>query len=239
VRACLIAGLLVLVGGAASAQPEPVFDVASVRMSQPGDRGGSSLDPGRLSVRGETLRGLILSVYKVPAWRVSGGPTWLDTDGYDITATFPPNTSQDQVGIMLQNLLGERFKLAIHREMRDSSVCALVVAKGGPKLKEAAESKFSANRGTGHLEIHHADMALFARNIPVDAVDLPIVDMTGLQGYFDFALDWTPDTAHPGRNDAGPSIYTALQEQLGLKLEARRMPIEFIVIDHIERPAEN
>jgi len=140
---------------------------------------------------------------------------------------------------MLQNLLADRFKLAIHREMRDSSVYALVVAKGGPKFKEAAEGKFSARIGRGHLEIHHADMALFARNIPTDAVDRPIVDMTGLQGTFDFTLDWTQDTGKPGLGDGSPSIFTAVQEQLGLKLEARRMPIEYVVIDHIERPSEN
>lgn len=230
-RAFLVAGVLVLAGRALSAQPAPAFEVASVKPSQPGTPGGSSLDPGRLTVRGETLRGLILSVYNVPYWRVNGGPEWVNTDGYEIIATFPPDTSQDQVTLMLQNLLADRFKLAIHREMRDSSVYALVVGKDGPKFKEAPDSKFAAKTGRGHFEIHHADMALFARNVPADAVDRPIVDMTGLKGFFDLTLDWNPL--------AGPSIFTALQEQLGLRLEARKMPLEFIVIDHIERPSEN
>jgi uncharacterized protein (TIGR03435 family) len=230
-RVFLIAGVLVLAGRAVFAQPTPAFDVVSIKPSQPGTAGGSSLDPGRLTVRGETLRALILSAYSVPYWRVTGGPEWVNTDGYDTIATFPPNTPEDQIKLMLRNLLADRFKLAIHREMRDSSVYALVVAKDGPKFKEASESRFSAKTGRGHLEIHHADMALFARNVPIDAVDRPIVDMSGLKGFFDLTLDWSPET--------GPSIFTAVQEQLGLKLEPRKVPLEFIVVDHIERPSEN
>ena len=239
VRTCLIAALLFFIAVGATAQPTPAFDVAAVKPSQPGTPGGSSLDPGRLTVRGQALRGLILSAYSVPFWRVTGGPEWLNTDGYEITATFPPNTPQDQVKLMLQNLLADRFKLTIHREMKDSSVYALVVAKDGPKFREAPDSKFAAKTGRGHLEIHHADMLLLTRNLPLDAVDRPIVDMTGLKGFFDLTLDWTPDTARPSPNDTGPSIFTALQEQLGLKLEPRKLPVEFIVIDHVERPSEN
>ena len=196
------------------------------------------MDATRFSSSRNPLRGLIFSAYAVPSWRLSGGPAWLDSDAYDIVGTFPPNTSQDQVKLMLQTLFADRFKMAIHREMRDYPVYALVVSKDGPKFKAAAaDGKYGAKNGRGHLELHHASMAAFATDL-VNAADRPVVDMTGLEWYFDISLDWRPDTAGSA-NDPRPSIYTAVEEQLGLKLEARKAPAEFIVIDHIERPSQN
>ena len=203
--------------------------------------GGVSLDGTRFSSSRNPLRGLIFSAYEVPYWRLSGGPAWLETDAYDIVGTFPSNTSPDQVKLMLQTLFADRFKLAIHRETKDYPVYALVVGKDGPKLKAAADGKHGAKNGGGHLELHHASVAGFATYL-VNATDRPVVDMTGLEGYFDITLDWRPDTpqsAASSRNDSRPSIYTAVQEQLGLKLEPRSAPVECIVIDHVERPSEN
>ena len=138
---------------------------------------------------------------------------------------------------MLQTLFADRFKLAIHREMKDYPVYALVVGKDGPKLKAAADGKYDTRNSGGHLELHHISVAGFATYL-VNAADRPVVDMTGLDGYFDITLDWRPDTPQAGPNsgnDSRPSIYTAVQEQLGLKLEPRKAPVEFIVIDHIEK----
>jgi len=230
-RALLIAGLLVLAGGGAMGQPPPAFDVASVKLSPSGTYGGTTLDAGRITMKGQMLRPLIFSAYGIPHWRLSGGPDWLESDTYDIAATFPATTPQDQVKIMLQTLLADRFKLVIHREMKDSAVYALVVAEDGPKLREAADGRHSTNNGRGHLDIHYVDLAGFATFLTA-AEDRPVVDATGLKGYFDIKLDF-------GANDGGASIFTALQEQLGLKLESRRAPVEFIMIDHIERPLEN
>jgi uncharacterized protein (TIGR03435 family) len=239
-RACLIIFLLVMAAGLIFGQSAPSFDVTSIKLSPPwqaGMTGGVSLDGTRFSSSRNPLRGLIFSAYGVPYWRLSGGPAWLETDAYDIMGTFPPNTSQDQVKLMLQTLFADRFKLAIHRETKDYPVYALVVGKDGPKLKAAVDGKYSAKNAGGHLELHHANVAGFATYL-VNVADRPVVDMTGLDGYFDISLDWRPETPQPG-NDPRPSIYTAVQEQLGLKLEPRKAPVEFIVIDHIERPSEN
>src|SRR5580658_9918872 len=121
-RAFLIADLLVLTAGLALGQSAPSFDVTSVKLSPPwqaGMTGGVSLDATRFSSSRNPLRGLIFSAYGVPYWRLSGGPDWLDTDSYDIVGTFPPNTPQDQVKLMLQTLFSDRFKLAIHRETKN------------------------------------------------------------------------------------------------------------------------
>lgn len=239
-RAFPITGFLLATGGLTFGQSAPSFDVTSVKLSPPwqaGMTGGVSLDGARFSSSRNPLRGLIFSAYGIPYWRLSGGPAWLDSDAYDIVGTFPPNTSQEQVKLMLQTLFIDRFKLAIHRETKDYPTYALIVDKDGPKLKATADSKYSAKNGGGHLELHHASMAGFATYL-VNAAGRPVVDMTGLEGYFDIGLDWRPDTASSA-NDPRPSIYTAVQEQLGLKLEPRKAPVEFIVIDHIERPSEN
>jgi uncharacterized protein (TIGR03435 family) len=223
----------------------PKFEVASVKLSAPGRPAsavGVRLNSALFTSSGLPLRNLIYSAYGVPAWRVTGGPAWLDTDTYDIVATLPPNTPKDQINAMLLALLVDRFKLTIRREIRDYPVYVLVAAKEGLKLRTSGDGKFSVKTGRGHLEVHHADMPtlvgyLWNRNAP--AADRPVVDMTGLKGFFDITLDWTPANIQPGPADTSPSLFTAIQEQLGLKLEARKSPFEFIVIDSVERPSEN
>jgi uncharacterized protein (TIGR03435 family) len=237
-RTCLKAGILATIAGLVFGQSAPSFEVSSIRLSpawQPGMTEGVSLDGSRLSSSRNPLRGLILSAYNIPYWRLTGEPTWVDSDAYDIVGTFPPNTSPDTVKLMLQTLFADRFKMTVHRETRDAPVYALVVGKDGPKLKAAVDGKYSARNNGGHLELRHASIASFATYL-VAAADRPVVAMTGLDGYFDINLDWRPDNAS---DDQRPSIYTAVQEQLGLKLEPRKSPVEFIIIDHIERPSEN
>jgi uncharacterized protein (TIGR03435 family) len=195
---------------------------------------------------------LIFSVYRVPAWRLSGGPAWLDTDTWDITATLPPNMPTDRKSLeaeavrMVQALLADRFKLVIHRETRDEPVYELAVSKGGSKFKASSSEKLSVKTGIGHLEFRHASMAVFVPYLyyrpgySQQAADRPVLDSTGLTGFFDFTLDWTPDAVQPDAASTGPSLFTALVEQTGLKLEPRKPPFEFLVIDHAEKPsAEN
>jgi uncharacterized protein (TIGR03435 family) len=147
-----------------------------------------------------------------------------------------------QADLMLRALLADRFKLKIHREMKDQPVYELVVAKNGPKIKPSSSDKFSLTTGRGHLEFHHASMAVFIGYLygrpgfPQQAADRPVLDRTGLQGFYDLTLDWAPDS---DPNPTGPSLFTALEEQTGLKLEPRKAPFEFLVIDHVEKPTEN
>ncbi len=200
---------------------------------------GMKQDPGRFTTALVTLRSLVVAAFNVTPWRVSGGPAWLDTDGFDIVATYPADTSTNQVELMLQTLLADRFRLKVHHEQRDAPVYALVIAKGGLKLKEPSEDgKFSAKNSKGRLELSHASMVTLSR-VLANVADRPVVDATGLKGLFDFTLDWTPDANQPSATDSGPSLYTAIQEQLGLRLEPRKSPFEFIVIDSVERPSEN
>jgi len=190
-----------------------------------------------------------MSAYRIPAWRVSGGPPWLSTESWDIAATLPPNVPTDkeslehEVELMLQALVADRFDLSTHRETRDQPTYALVVTSGGSKLKTSAASTYSAKRGSGHLELHHATMAAFVSYLYTpqaygpQAVDRPVVDLTGLTGFFDLTLDWVPDSSQP--DASGPSLFTALQEQTGLRLEPRKSAVEFLIIDRSVRPREN
>jgi len=136
---------------------------------------------------------------------------------------------------MMERLLAERCRLVVHRETKESPVYELVVAKNGSKPKASVDGQYGVRRGLGHLEVRHASIATFIRSLN-EPSDRPILDKSDIRGLFDFTLDWTPE----GRTGAeGPSIFTAMEEQLGLKLESRREPLEYLVIDHVERPSEN
>ena len=223
------------------AKAVPAFDVASVKQSppyQPCMSSGMTQDGGRFTTRGMTTRTLIVGAFRAETWRVSGGPAWVAADGYDVDATYPVNTPTDQVELMLQTLLADRFQLKVRREEREIPVYALVPAKAGTKLRASPpEGRFSSKTGRGHLDLQHTSMTTLSRFL-ASLTDRPVIDATEVKGLFDITLDWTPDSNQSGA-DSGPSIYTAIQEQLGLRLEPRKSPFEFIVIDHIERPSEN
>jgi len=239
----ILMALTVLASVQTSAQTPPAFEVASVKPSQPDRPGSASLDAAHFICTGMTLRSLIWSVYRMPPWRVSGGPSWLDTEGWDVSATLPPGMPANRAelmpkaDLMVQTLLADRFKLSVHREIKDQPVYELVVAKGGSKLRPASDEKFIPKVGRGRLELRHVSMAMFVSYLyyppphqQPGMADRPVLDKTGLDGFFDITLDWA---------EAGPSLFTALEEQLGLKLEPRKTPIEFLVIDNVEKPAAN
>jgi len=217
------------------------FDVASVKRMPPPPGGVMSsmdLKPGRLTCSNVNLKKLIVQAYGVKDFQVFG-PDWLNSEIYDIVATMPPATSTDQVILMLQNLLVERFQLQLHRETKEVPMYALVVGKGGLKVKEGEFGHSSTSASPGHLTAQKIPMAKLADFLS-GQLGSPVRDMTGLKGFFDFTLEWTPD-ARPGEagaasdSSAGASIFAALQEQLGLKLETRKGPVEMLVIDHIEK----
>jgi uncharacterized protein (TIGR03435 family) len=239
------------------AAPTPAFDVVSVKPAPPPT--GNNLrvsmggDAGRVNFSNVTLKNVMTRAYSVKPHQISG-PDWLDSERYDIVATIPAGAPREQIPMMLQTLLADRFKLAIRREQKVMPVYALVAGKNGSKLREAeAEAGLRVSMGpkgrqlTGNVSLARLADALSTW------MDRPVLDMTGIKGIYDIDLEWTPDEGQSaprfapggeaGRPEAGgdgPSIFTAVQEKLGLKLEGRKSPAEIIVVERAERvPTEN
>jgi uncharacterized protein (TIGR03435 family) len=351
-RTFMSAGLVVLASGTVWGQPaaaQPSFEVASIKPAPPPvdgrmmirmGGGPGSADPGRIDWVNVALRQMIVKAYGIKDYQLTA-PEWMSSARFNVDAKIPPNTTEDQLNLMLQGLLAERFGLKIHREQKELPIYALVVGKNGPKLKESTENStlpgmgpggmisMGARRGgadgfappppppsgagssgpsataggspggggaafglsvdsgggrggtagatprppvkgrggmmmmrPGHLAVAKMQLAALADNL-TRMLARPVIDMTGLAGEYDFALDWTPDENERGmmpgmpmpmpkgdggggggeaRPDSTPgaTIFTAVQEQLGLKLDPRKAPIELIVIDHAEKvPTEN
>ncbi|HLH19995.1 MAG TPA: TIGR03435 family protein [Bryobacteraceae bacterium] len=240
---------------AISAQPEaaPGFEVATVKLAPPreGDARLVAMDTDPAAVRytNVTLKNLIAIAYRFDDRLIAGGPGWLDTQQYDLAARLPPGTPKDRVPGMMQTLLAEQFHLTVHRESKEQRVYFLVAAKGGPKLKEAPKAE-PGNPDVDQVRGDRLPISVFRGRIVGHAMPLgslaavlarpagyQVVDRTGLAGLFDIDLKWRPDEDTKGD---GPGLFTAIQEQLGLKLEPGRAPVETLVIDRAERiPAGN
>ncbi len=220
------------------------FEVASVKPNKSGGNGGSTgRSGGQVVFENESLRDCIATAYGIAPDReyALAGPGWIGAERYDIVAKVPAETPREQVLRMLQALLADRFQLRIHRENRDLRVYLLTTARTGPKLKAVPVRDGGFTFGPGHISARATSMAEFADKLsrPYFGLGAPVINSTGLDGVYDFTLDWTPDNA-PSDASAGPSIFAALQEQLGLELEASKNRVEVLVIDHVERvPAEN
>ncbi len=221
---------------AQSAGTKPVFEAASIKGPNPAYSGsGWDSSTGRITVENMTLRQLVMFAYEVQWYQVAGGPKWLDDDGFTIVAKLEGRGGDPELRLAMQPLLAERFQLAVHKEKREMPAYALSVARGGFKLRPVEGGHEPSHNGwRGKGEFQNTPMARFADFLGA-RVDRPVVDATGIQGAYDFTLEWTRDDGVDGR----PSIFTALQEQLGLKLEARKEPVEIIVIDRAKKPDEN
>lgn len=229
--------------GKSSAQP-PAFEVASVKPDSSPGGDFTEVHGNRLRFAG-TLSRCIMDAYNVKDYQISG-PDWIKHARYSIEAV-PPEGTQDKDAWrpMLQALLTERFQLKLHRETRQIPVFALVVAKQGPKLKKAENPTGSEEYGRGtHYTFSGVSMPELAEVLSSEITARPVLDRTGLAGAYDFTLrysrDGQPDAAGREAVSADPGIFTALEEQLGLKLVATKAPIEFLVIDQVEKtPTEN
>lgn len=203
---------------------------------------GMKTDPGRTSFSHVPLKVVIRTAYGFDTnAKIDGGPGWLDTDMYDVTGTYPAETPKEQTLLMLQTLLAERCKLAVHRENREQPVFAFTVAPGGSKLKPYDAANFgNGNRGgKGHLELHNITLAQLG-NFFYGELGRFVVDETGLTGTWDIKLDWAPAGTPVDDPIADrPSLAKALEGQLGLKLESKKGPVEYLVIDHVEKPTAN
>jgi uncharacterized protein (TIGR03435 family) len=223
--------------------PLPSFEAASIKPNNSGAAGTDfDSDTGRISMKNATVRRWIQNAYGVPEAQVLGGPKWVDNSRYDIEAKSAGPAGAAQLNLMLQNLLMDRCQLSLHRETRQLSGYALTVAKGGIKAKPSAPGAGSSTQGgRGRIEAAGCSMAKLAVRLSA-VMKVPVTDLTGTTGGYDFRLDWTPEEllAVPQTDvPTGPSIFTALQEQLGLKLESRKVPTEVLVIDRVELPSEN
>jgi uncharacterized protein (TIGR03435 family) len=225
------------------------FDVASVKRAPPpkGDGINSSMQlaPGRVVMNNVSLKKLLYEAYQVKDYQITG-PDWIGTEIYDITATIPNGATRDDVLVMMQNLIAERFKVTLHRGPKEMAVYALVVDKTGSKMTEVEFGRGSTSLSNGKLE----GVAIPIRNL-VEVLSRqmsrPVLDMTGLKGFYSFTLTYSPDEAPAAptadavpESSVGPSLMRALQDQLGLRLEARRSPVDMLIVDHAERvPVEN
>jgi uncharacterized protein (TIGR03435 family) len=220
------------------------FEVATVKPAPPQPDGstsyGMSTDAGRLNYANVTLKDVLEKAYRVQQYQITG-PDWIDTERFDITAKIPDGAARDQVPLMLQSLLADRFKLTLHHETKELPMYALVVAKNGPKFKSIeSDADISSNSSRTHWHVEaKASMHRFAEFLG-EEVGRPVADQTGLSGSYEMTLDWAADDAPANDATAGPSIFTALQEQLGLKLDSTKGPVEMLVIDRAERtPTDN
>ncbi len=239
-------------GAAAAAKPDAdlKFEVASVKQTSAPEPGhGSDMRPTRTQFVLERfpLLTCIAMAYGIGDNiddRISG-PSWMKTEYYDITAKIPPGADSEQTGMMLQNLLAERFKLAVHRETREFSGYALLQAKGGFKIKDVPPtSSTSFTRIPGSLKMSGASMGSLASFLS-RTMDRPVDDETGIAGTYNVELIWTPPETAPGpagvvRAGGDAEEIAAALPQLGLKLEPRKLKKEILVVDHVEKvPVEN
>jgi uncharacterized protein (TIGR03435 family) len=234
------------------------FEVATIKQTDPTQQEGRFIkmeDVHRFKEVDYTLKLLIAAAYNLNSKAISGGPAWADSERFDIMAVTPGEVqpTHDEQMAMLRNLLAERFKLTFHREQKDFSVYDLEVTKGGPKLKPAVEPPDALPQTIGtvtpgkvHMPARNVTMGDFCSVLQRAIVDRPVVDKTGLAGRFDFDLDWAPDQSEFGGDvkaapDTAPAppLFTAMQQELGLKLEATRGPIAAFVIDGVEKPSAN
>lgn len=235
---------------------EPSFEVASIKPVESGPKSGRYIvmqGPHRFVEKDYTLKLLIAAAYNLNPKAVTGGPMWMESVHYDILALTPgerqPN--HDEQMAMLRTLLSDRFKLSFHREPREFPIYVLEVAKGGSRLKPstAAPTDQPYLISTVYsdkivMPAKNASMADFVSVLQRAVLDRPVVDKTGLAGRYDFDLEWAPDESQfngevpsASSDTPEPPFFTAIQQQLGLRLEATRGPVDAIIVDHAERPS--
>jgi uncharacterized protein (TIGR03435 family) len=230
----------------------PVYDVVSIKLNKSGSGSSSThTTPGRFSATNVSVAQLLRRAYDVREDLISGLTGPMASARFDVEAKVVDRDpealkklSGRQYGQMLLPFLAERFGLKVHTETKTLPVYELVVGQGGPKFK--ASSSGSTEGGTNVngdskgtvLKATNVSMASLAETLS-GQVNRTVIDKTGLAGNFDVGLNWAPDEIDDARTDAGPSIFTALQEQLGLKMQSGKGPVETLVVDHVEMPSEN
>lgn len=241
-----------------AADARPSFEVATIKPTKPDEQGTY------LTVRGSKVVGvnrslnqLVEFAYDVQARQIAGGPDWMETEKWDIDAKpdTPGLPSVGQIKEMVQKMLAARFALKFHKDQREMGAYVLTVGKDGPKMKQNTDNPKGLPRldfgPIGTLHVRNATMQNFTNMMQSAVLDRPVVNKTGLTGRWDFTLKWTPDESQfaglgvkvppppADAADAAPPLFTAIQEQLGLKLEAQRTNVPVLVIDHVDHPSAN
>jgi len=243
----------------AETPPNLQFEVASLKPSN-GARQGAGIRPAQGGQRYEAIncpiKLMIQVAYRVKAEQVVGGPSWMDTDRFDMEAKADKPSSADELHVMLMNLLVERLQLKYHHEKKDMAMYALTVDKSGARVKPH-EAANAGEPWIDQAQEKFLHMKLKATSAPMDyfafrlsqLLDRPVVDLTNLHGGYDFNLEYTralpPEFPEGGKingedpDTSGPTLFAALKQQLGLELKAGKGPVEVIVIDHVEKPTAN
>ncbi len=256
-RNVILLSLCLLTCGRLPAQQSPAapptFPVATIKPSAPDAVALTQIRGNRFATEGTTFVDVFKYAYSVQPDQVVGGPEWLRTQKFDILAD--PETekrpSSDQMKALVQQLLVERFHVVMHKEQKMLPVYVLVKTADTPKLMKSTSDPTGipvvGYNPRGELSVGNATMANFATFLQRFVLDRPAVDQTGIVGHFDLTLRWTPDNFHAGgkpddpQEDASaqPTLFTAIKEQLGLKLQPTKAPVDVFVIDRAERPVEN
>lgn len=232
-----------------SADADPAYEVVTVKPSNPdNNKNGFNINGSRFEIENETIETLLMFAHGVHPKQIVDGPAWFTSAHYDIDGVIDVHgqPSLKQLQRIVQKLLADRFQLKFHRETREQSVYAITVAKGGSKLgKSTGDPDALGNvgndmhAGQNTMTINNFSMAEFALVMQL-FTDRPVVDQTGLAGKWDFKWTWTVDESRvPPDSNAAPGLFTAIQEQLGLKLKPVKAPADAFVIDHVERPSAN
>ena len=244
--ACLLA--LLPLGGFAQDAPIPAFDVASIRAS---DARGESLqrEPASITMRNNRLASIIAWAYDVEEYQLSG-PTWMNDARFDVIAKSAGEVKEPEQRRMMQKLLADRFRLAVHRQTREMTALILTVAKTGSKL-EPGNPDDASNFTTGKMNLtgKNATIAQLAHFFSHE-IHIPVIDQTGLTGKYNYFLDINAYVTEEIRKSEGPNggpppeassiVAQAVQAQLGLKLDSRKAAVEVVVVDHLERtPTDN
>ncbi len=240
-----------------AADADPSFEVATIKPTAPDFKGkGFGGPPRHFGTRGTTLIDIMSFVYGVNPKQVVGAPDWAETDRFDITTgqpDVPGAPSQKQDKSMMRKLLETRFGLKYHKDQKEMAAYVLGVAKDGPKMTKSTADPHTPPAffftKLGHLTVRNGTMDDVVQGFQGAVFDRPVVNRTGIDGHWDFSLKWTPDETQfqvfnvkivPDESpDAPPPIFTAIQEQVGLKLDSAKTMVDVMVLDHVEKPGEN
>jgi uncharacterized protein (TIGR03435 family) len=227
---------------------DPGWEAVTVKPSDPNDKFDVMTTRGRhIVIRNKTLEAMLRLAYGVQRSQIVGAPEWTRTEHFDIDGVpdveGQPNMKQYQ--ILVQKVLAERFGMKSHHEQREMPVFALEVAKDGPKMdaSKGDPNGLPDNEGMGgngrqirkYTNVSMSDLAMMLQF----NLDRPVVDQTGVKGRYDFRMQWTVDEGQATDPDAPPGLFTAIQEQIGLKLESAKAPVDVLVIDQVEKPSPN
>jgi uncharacterized protein (TIGR03435 family) len=224
-------------------QPAPrvEFEVVRVKPGDPNDpRSSGRSTPGSMEMRNTTLNTLVRSAYSLNEFQLVGGPKWAGSAKFNVVAKVPAGAAREQIQQMMQSMLADRFKLEFHRETRTLPEYALVVAKGGPKLQAATEEDKAhggTSQGPRQIKARSATLSDLAGML-ISVVSAPVLDRTGIVGQYTIALQFAPLLGDTPTGEDLSDIFAALQ-QLGLKLESIKGPVDVVVIDNAEMPSEN